>query len=99
VLRLAWASARRHEPLPQWSDTLTDPWLFEVVRRAPGRRDTAWGSRGRARRRLVLGLVNQDTDRLSPADRLRLLAEPQSLSALRDQLAANAGLLEQRRRA
>lgn len=99
VLRLAWAMARRTEPQPQWGDTLTDPWLFEVVRRAPGRRDTAWGSRGRARRRLVLGLVDQDTDRLTSADRLRLLAEPQSLSALRDQLAANAGLLEQRRRA
>ena len=99
VLRLAWAGARRAEPMPQWRDTLTDPWLFEVVRRAPGRRDTAWGSRGRARRRLVLGLVDQDTDRLTPADRLRLLAEPQSLSALRDQLAANSGLLEQRRRA
>ena len=38
---------------------------------------------------LVRGLVDQDTDRLRRADRLRLLAEPQSIVALRDQIAAN----------
>ncbi|MFT3666391.1 glucans biosynthesis glucosyltransferase MdoH [Piscinibacter sp.] len=89
VLRQAWQFARRAAPAPGWLDTLTDPWLFEVVRQAPGARDTAWGSRGRARRLLVAGLVERDTVRLGRADRLRLLAEPQSMVALRDQLAAS----------
>jgi membrane glycosyltransferase len=91
VLRHAWMFARRAAPAPDWRDAITDPWLFEVVRTAMGPRNTGWGARGRARRRLVTGLVEQDTERLSPADRLRLLCEPQNLLHLRDQLAANSG--------
>ena len=58
-----------------------------------GPRNTAWGARGRARRRLLSGLVEQDAQRLSAADRMRLLSEPQSIVYLRDQFAANNGVL------
>jgi membrane glycosyltransferase len=94
VLRRAWAHARRAAPALQWRDTLTDPWLFDVVRAAMGPRNTSWGSRGQARRLMVRGLlVDQDTERLSPADRMRLLSEPQSIVRVRDQLAANVNLM------
>lgn len=90
VLRRAWAHAKRSNPTPQWRDTLTDPWLFEVVRSAMGPRNTSWGSRGKARRLMVSGLlVDQDAERLSAADRMRLLSEPQFIVRVRDQLAAN----------
>jgi membrane glycosyltransferase len=90
VLRQAWAYASAASPAPDWRDAVTDPWLFDVVRSAMGSRNTAWGSRGKARRRLVRGLlVAQDTERLSNAERMRLLSEPQSIVRLRDQLAAN----------
>lgn len=91
VLRHAWAFARRAAPAPEWQDAITDPWLFDVVRSAMGPRNTTWGARGLARRRLLLGLVDQDTGRLGSADRMRLLSEPQSIVFLRDQLAANSG--------
>jgi membrane glycosyltransferase len=94
VLRMAAAFSRRAAPAPVWDDAVTDPWLFEVVRSAMGPRNTSWGARGRARRRLMLGLVDHDTMRLSRADRLRLLSEPQSIVTLRDQLAANASLMD-----
>jgi len=94
VLRMATAFTRRAAPAPEWDDAVTDPWLFEVVRSAMGPRNTSWGARGRARRRLMLGLMDQDTLRLSRADRLRLLSEPQSIVTLRDQLAANASLMD-----
>ncbi|MBX3620214.1 MAG: glucans biosynthesis glucosyltransferase MdoH [Rhizobacter sp.] len=90
VLRRAWAHARRSAPALQWRDTLTDPWLFDVVRAAMGPRNTTWGTRGKARRLMVHGLLEQDAGRLSPADRMRLLSEPQSFVRVRDQLAANA---------
>jgi membrane glycosyltransferase len=91
VLRQAWAYAEQASPAPDWRDVVTDPWLFDVVRSAMGTRNTGWGSRGQARRRMVRGLlVAQDTDRLSNADRMHLLSEPQSIVRLRDQLAANA---------
>jgi membrane glycosyltransferase len=94
VLRRAWAHARSAAPALQWRDALTDPWLFDVVRAAMGPRNTNWGSRGQARRLMVRGLlVDQDTERLSAADRMRLLSEPQSIVRVRDQLAANANLL------
>jgi len=97
VLRQAWAHAHRAAPPPEWRDALTDPWLFDVVRAAMGRRNTGWGSRGKARRLLVRGLlVDRDTERLSAADRMRLLSEPQSIVRLRDQLASNARLASQR---
>jgi membrane glycosyltransferase len=100
VLRQAWALARRAAPAPDWQDAVTDPWLFDVVRSAMGPRNTAWGSRGRARRRLLSGLVEQDAQRLTAADRMRLLSEPQSIVYLRDQLAANSvGFGPQRLRA
>jgi membrane glycosyltransferase len=89
VLRQAWGYARRAEPVLQWRDALTDPWLFDVVRAAVGPRNTGWGSRGKARRLLLRGLLQDvDTERLSAADRMRLLSEPQTLMRLRDQLAA-----------
>jgi len=90
VLRHAWAFAKRATPTPDWHDAVTDPWLFDVVRAAMGPRNTTWGARGLARRRLLRGLVEQDTGRLGRADRLRLLSEPQSIVYLRDQLAANS---------
>jgi membrane glycosyltransferase len=94
VLRRAWAHARRAAPLRQFRDALSDPWLFDVVRGAMGPRNTGWGSRGKARRLLVRGLlVDQDTERLSASDRMRLLSEPQSIVRVRDQLAANANLM------
>jgi len=94
VLRRAWAHARRAAPALQWRDTFTDPWLFDVVRSAMGPRNTSWGSRGKARRLLVRGLlVDQDTERLSASDRMRLLSEPQSIVRVRDQLAANTNMM------
>ncbi|MEO8153729.1 MAG: glucans biosynthesis glucosyltransferase MdoH [Rhizobacter sp.] len=94
VLRRAWAHARSASPALQWRDTLTDPWLFDIVRSAMGPRNTSWGSRGKARRLLLRGLlVDQDTERLSAIDRMRLLSEPQSIVRVRDQLAANAKLM------
>ena len=92
VLRNAAMFMRRAAPAPAWEDVVTDPWLFDVVRAAMGPRNTTWGSRGRARRLLLRGLVEQDHERLAPADRMRLLSEPQSIVFLRDQLAANTGL-------
>jgi membrane glycosyltransferase len=95
VLQRAWAHAQRSAPAPvtDWRDALTDPWLFDVVRSAMGARNTAWGSRGKARRLLMRGLlVERDTERLSAADRMRLLSEPQNIVRLRDQLAAHARL-------
>jgi hypothetical protein len=68
-----------------------DPWLFDVVRSAMGPRNTNWGVRGKARRLMTHGLLaDQDTERLTPAERMRLLSEPQSIVRVRDQLAANA---------
>ncbi len=94
VLRQAWAYAEQATPAPDWHEVVTDPWLFDVVRSAMGARNTGWGSRGQARRRLVRGLlVAQDTERLSNSERMRLLSEPQSIVRLRDQLAANASQL------
>jgi len=92
VLLQSWRHARSATPAPQWHDSLRDPWLFEVVRAAMGRRNTSWGSRGRARRLLLNGVqADQDMDRMSSADRMRLLSEPQSIVRVRDQLAASAG--------
>jgi membrane glycosyltransferase len=90
VLGRAWTLARRPVPAPRWQDAIQDPWLSAVARAAVGTRDTGWGARGRARRSLLRGLNSvQDTLRLSPADRLRILVEPQSIVRLRDQLAAD----------
>jgi membrane glycosyltransferase len=89
VLRRAWAYAKRAQPAPQWRDALTDPWLFDVVRGAMGPRNTSWGSRGKARKLMLSGLLaNQDTEQLSAEHRMRLLSEPQSIVRVRDQLAA-----------
>jgi len=89
VLQRAWGYAYRVVPARGWHDAIDDPWLFEVVRSAMGRRNTSWGSRGKARRRMLHGLLhNDDTARLSATDRMRLLSEPQSMVRLRDQLAS-----------
>jgi membrane glycosyltransferase len=91
VLRQADLHARRSASLPRWQDAVNDPWLFDVVRSAMGPRNTTWGSRGLARRRLVRGVLHeQDTERLSASDRMRFLSEPQSFVRLRDQLVAHA---------
>lgn len=93
VLQRAWGYADRAAPARTWRDAIDDPWLFEVVRAAMGRRNTNWGRRGAARRRMLQGLLRRgDTERLSAADRMRLLSEPQSIVRLRDQLAGNEGL-------
>ena len=91
VLRQAWAYASDADPLPSFADAVTDPWLFDVVRSAMGARNTAWGVRGKLRRRLVRGVTApHDTERLSLSERMHLLSEPQSIVRLRDQLAANS---------
>jgi membrane glycosyltransferase len=92
VLRQADLHARRSSSSsPRWQDAVNDPWLFGVVRSAMGPRNTTWGSRGLARRRLVRGVLHeQDTERLTASDRMRFLSEPQSFVRLRDQLVAHA---------
>jgi membrane glycosyltransferase len=90
VLQRAWVHAQGAVRTPDWRDAFQDPWLFDVVRSAMGPRNTAWGSRGKARRLLLRGLLAEhDTQRLSAADRMRLLSEPQNFIRLRDQLAAH----------
>lgn len=94
VLQRAWAHAQIAAPAADWRQALTDPWLFDVVRSAMGPRNTGWGRRGKARRLLMRGLfVNEDTARLSAADRMRLLSEPQNFVRLRDQIAAHARMV------
>jgi len=89
VLQRAWDYVGAATRAPVWRETLTDPWLYDVVRSAMGNRNTGWGARGRARRLLVRGMLDHhDMERLSNAERMRLLSEPQNLVRLRDQLAA-----------
>lgn len=91
VLRQAWAHVRQTPPAPRWPDVVTDPWLFEVVRQSMGPRNTVTGARGLARRRLVQRLLqDQHADAVSPAERMRLMSEPQHIAHLRDRLAANS---------
>jgi membrane glycosyltransferase len=91
VLRQAWAHAKQTPPAPRWPDVVTDPWLFEVVRQSMGPRNTVTGVRGLARRRLVQRVLQeQDADTVSPAERMRLMSEPQHIAHLRDRLAANS---------
>jgi membrane glycosyltransferase len=89
VLRRAWDYVGAATPPPAWRDALTNPWLYDVVRSAMGNRNTGWGVRGKTRRLLVRGMLDHhDMERLSKAERMRLLSEPQNLVRLRDQLAA-----------
>jgi membrane glycosyltransferase len=89
VLRRAWAGARRVVATPHWPDVMTDPWLFDVVHRSMGPRNTTGGTRGHARWRLVQRVAEQrSADALSPAERMRLMSEPQAMAQLRDRLAA-----------
>jgi membrane glycosyltransferase len=98
VLQRAWAYVGTANPPPAWRDALTNPWLFDVVRSAMGSRNTGWGSRGKSRRLLVRGMLDhQDMERLSNAQRMRMLSEPQSLVRLRDQLAATEQFTPTRR--
>ncbi len=91
VLRQAWANARQAAPAPPWPDVVTDPWLFEVVRQSMGPRNTARGMRGHTRSRLVHRVLQeQNAEAISPAERMRLMSEPQSIAHLRDRLAANS---------
>ena len=90
VLRRAWGHMRQALPTPRWHDVVTDPWLFKVVCSAMGQRDTASGERGRTRSRLIQRLSEQeDAEAISPAERMRLMSEPQSIARLRARLAAN----------
>jgi len=89
VLRRAWDYVGAAAPAPAWRDALTSGWLYDVVRSAMGNRNTGWGTRGKARRLLVRGMLDHhDMERLGNAERMRLLSEPQNLVRLRDQLAA-----------
>jgi membrane glycosyltransferase len=89
VLQRAWDYVGSATPAPAWREALTNPWLYDVVRSAMGSRNTGWGTRGKARRLLVRGMLDHhDMERLSNAERMRLLSEPQNLVRLRDQLAA-----------
>jgi membrane glycosyltransferase len=91
VLRNAWAHAERAAPAPAWHDVVRDPWLFNVVRRAMGPRNTTRGSRGAERGRLVRRLAAaQNTEATTPLERMRFLSEPQAIVWLRDELAANS---------
>ncbi|AKJ29568.1 glucans biosynthesis glucosyltransferase H [Caldimonas brevitalea] len=84
VLRQAWAYAKRQVQVPRWSDVLSDNWLFNLAVSAMGARRTDQGPRGRARRQLLHKLASDaDAERLSPAERMRFLSEPQSLQQLR----------------
>jgi membrane glycosyltransferase len=90
VLRRAWVHLRQGLPTPRWHDVVTDPWLFKVVCLAMGPRSTAVGARGRTRSRLIQRLSEQqDAEAISPAERMRLMSEPQSIARLRARLAAN----------
>ena len=98
VLQQAWGYARTAKADPAWRDTFNNPWLFDVVRAAMGARNTGWGVRGKARRLLVRGILDDHAmERLSKAERMRLMSEPQNLVRLRDQLAATEQFAPQRR--
>ena len=91
VLRQAGANTRQVVPAPLWPDVVTDPWLFEVVRLSMGPRNTVAGTRGRTRSRLVQRVLReQDAESISPAERMQLMSEPQSIAHLRDRLASNS---------
>ncbi|HUG25377.1 MAG TPA: glucans biosynthesis glucosyltransferase MdoH [Albitalea sp.] len=92
VLRQAWAHVRQPSAEPRWADMVTDPGLFQLVHASMGPRDTTRGVRGRARMHLLhhAGLA-QDAEAFTPAERMRLLSEPQHIARLRDRWAANAG--------
>ena len=91
VLVQAWALAERASPAPAWNDVVANPWLFDVVRKAMGVRNTVRGSRGRERLRLVERVINgANAEALTPSERMRLLSEPQTIVRLRDELAANS---------
>jgi membrane glycosyltransferase len=93
VLRQTWGYMQQARPTPRWHDVVTDPWLFKVVCSAMGPRDTASGARGRTRSRLIQRLSEQqDAEAISPAERMRLMSEPQSIARLRARLAANDSL-------
>ena len=93
VLRQAWAHVRQPSAAPRWADIVTDPGLFQLVHASMGPRDTTRGVRGRARMHLLrnAGLA-PDAEAFTPAERMRLLSEPQHIARLRDRWAANAGV-------
>ena len=85
-------NARQPGRLASWRDAIDDPWLFDVVQKAMGPRNTMWGQRGRTRRQWVSRLrAAHDVDNLCASDQMRLLSEPEHLVQLRDQLMAHAG--------
>ena len=91
VLRRAAVHARWATPGPSWPDVISDPRLFELVRKSMGNRNTVVGMRGHTRRRLVQNVLGaQDAEAISCDDRMRLMSEPQTMAHLRDRLAANS---------
>jgi membrane glycosyltransferase len=91
VLRQAAAHMRWVRPVLAWPDVVRDPRLIELLHKSMGNRNTATGTRGRSRYRLVQSVVGeQDAEAMSCADRMRLMSEPQSMVHLRDRLAANS---------
>lgn len=93
VLRHAWGHAQRASPSPGWTEVLGDPWLFSVVRGAPGARLTARGRRGQARRSALRRLnLHEGLEGVPAAFRLRCLSEPQTLELLRSRWGAVTSL-------
>ncbi len=84
VLRDAWAHASQGGRQPNWADAVTNPKLFEIVRKAMGPRSTGHGLRANTRRQRLWQLnKTRSFDTLAPAERMRFLSEPSSLQMLR----------------
>ncbi len=93
VLRRAWAYASQSAPARRWHQAVSDPWLFNVVRAAMGPRNTVRGLRGRASGQLVQRMLAAGA-RVTPADRMRVLSEPQTISRLQAELAAKGSFVD-----
>ncbi len=93
VLRRAWAYASQSAPVRRWHQVVSDPWLFDVVRSAMGPRNTLRGVRGRASSQLVQRMLAAGA-KVTPADRMRVLSEPQTISRLQAELAAKGSFVD-----
>jgi membrane glycosyltransferase len=92
-LRRAWAYARDAAPIKRWHQVVSDPWLFDVVRSAMGPRNTVRGVRGRASSQLVQRMLAAGA-KVTPADRMRVLSEPQTITRLQAELAAKGSFVD-----
>ncbi len=93
VLRRAWAYARRAMPTLRWHHAVSEPWLFAIARAAMGPRNTARGIRGRASSQLVQRMLAAGA-KVTPADRMRVLSEPQTITRLHAELAAKGSFVD-----